>query len=226
MDLYDLYEDVSKKFNTNDSSLKRILDNGIIVCKGNPEHEILLTGMNPSGSKQVAKDYTFKDAKDGPYWRKYHKLFTGYIDKVAYLDLFPFKGSCQKDFEDVITKNVDFMVDVLRITQREIERIAPKLIIVANKRSSAYWGAMDKYRWMGYKFAEVKNPTDKEIDVRRIIGVQDDNNDNNDRILNLPSTNLNGSIIVFYGLYDDRHDDKFKLTTENIDELYKLAQTH
>ena len=54
---------------------------------------------------------------------------------------------------------IPFIVDQINLTQHIIEDvIKPKVIIVKNKESAAYWGKLenDGIIWMGYKFEYMK----------------------------------------------------------------------
>ena len=67
------------------------------------------------------------------------------------------------------------LADILRITHREIIRIAPKVIVHVYKGSSYFWGfkeqapdfSNEKNPWMGYRF-EKKHTNN--LDVYQIIG--------------------------------------------------------
>ncbi len=196
---------------------------GICLCVGNPKGEILVTGINPS-RKRKAEDgdfvYTFKDAtanRRGYWWNLYNLLGENLINKTAYIDLFPLGFTNQNGFEDLIEKNIHFRAKFISITQREIETyIQPVLIIVANKQSSYYWGYDKESTWMGYDMVKLRN----DMELYQITGFKN----NPDRLNpNIHTSSLCGSLILFYGLKDERHKDKL-LTKENIIELYDIAK--
>lgn len=83
-----------------------------------------------------------------------------------------------------------------------------------------FWGALKKYTWMGYDFKRIESPIEgKTLDVFKIVGLRDEK----DRITE--STSLVGTVVVQYGLYDDKH---FKtcphriLCEEDIEKLLEL----
>lgn len=222
--MYNTYKKLIQDFNTeNKPNLKELLDRDIIVTKNNPANKILLAGINPSFDKiNTFIDFSFADSDEKiGYWRRYKNMFASHINEVAYLDLFPYKYSNQNEFEKLIKENIEFMAETLRITQNEIERLAPKLIIIANKRSLAFWGANNDCVWMGYQFEDIKENLlpDKEITIKKIVGMRNDSK----QLLPLNKTNLKGCYIIFYGLYDERHIKKHPkkiLTRNDIDTLY------
>lgn len=203
---------------------------GICLCVGNPVGGILITGINPS-RKRFAEDkdlaYTFKGAtveekrKTGKipniYWRqKYKMLGEELIEKTAYLDLYPLGFTCQDGFEDLIEKNYQFRAAIVSITQREIEtHIKPVLIIVANKKSSYYWGRNDDATWMGYDMEKISN----DMELYQIKGFKD----RPDRLnSDLKESSLSGSLILFYGMYDERNKEQL-LSESDFKQLYEKA---
>ena len=134
---------------------KRLYKRGLSLCINNPKGGILLTGINPSGT-DVESNSIFYDFKytEGSFWNQKLKLFTPkLLDKVAYLDLFPQKESTQVIFEK--ETSIDFRARMIETTQMEIERLMPKLVIIANKQSQYYWGFNKNSRWMGYNLERV-----------------------------------------------------------------------
>lgn len=222
-ELYNKYLGVLQKYKSKET-LRNIFDRDIIVCVDNPKNKILLAGINPSWNpKDIEhKEFTFKNTLNAGYWKRYHNLFRNHINDVAYLDLFPLKHSNQLEFERLIKTDINLMVDVLKVTQEEIESLSPKLIIIANKRSLSFWGAKQDCIWMGYDFEDVQVCIlGKDLIVKRIIGMRNDK----ESITNSKTTNLLGSIVLFYGLYDERHRAKFPnkiLDPEDIDVLLGL----
>ena len=84
------------------------------------------------------------------------------INRFDYLDIFHYKHKEQAVLKQKILKKaegVSFIIDELKLTQHIIENfIKPKLIIVNNKETWAYWGKLkDKgYVWMGYEFERLE----------------------------------------------------------------------
>lgn len=203
----------------------------ICLCVGNPVGGILITGINPS-RKRFAEDkefaYTFRGVTveekrrrgkiTSSYWRqKYKMLGERLIIETAYLDLYPLGFTSQDGFEDLIEKNYEFRAAIVSITQREIEtHIMPKLIIVANKQSSYYWGRNEDATWMGYDMERISD----DIELYQIRGFKD----RPDRLNpDLKDSALCGSLILFYGMYDERSKDKL-LTESDFNQLYEKAK--
>ena len=204
---------------------------GICLCVGNPTGGILITGINPSRSQSKKQDivYTFKKATveekrlegkiRNPTWRHLYEVLGEKLieEESAYIDLFPLGFTNQNDFEDLIENNINFRANIVSITQREIETyIQPVLIIVANKQSSYYWGYDKKSTWMGYDMTRMRD----DMELYQITGFKN----NPDRLNpNIHTSSLCGSLILFYGLKDERHKDKL-LTEEDIIKLYDFAK--
>lgn len=204
---------------------------GISLCVGNPTGGILLTGINPSLNPVFeGRDfaYTFKNAMieaknkiakgRKTYWtQKYNLIGDELVDVTAYLDLYPFVFTNQDVFEELIEKNLQFRAEIVSITQREIETyIKPVLIIVANKQSSYYWGRNENATWMGYDMVKIRD----DMELYQIKGFKV----KTDRLnSDMKTSSLSGSLILFYGMYDDRHKDKL-LTKDDINELYNYAK--
>ncbi len=203
----------------------------ICLCVGNPVGGILITGINPS-RKRFAEDkefaYTFRGAtveekrKTGrisnSYWRqKYKMLGEELIEKTAYLDLYPLGFTSQDGFEDLIEKNYQFRAAIVSITQREIEtHIKPVLIIVANKKSSYYWGRNDDATWMGYDMEKLSD----DMELYQIKGFKD----RPDRLNpDFQESSLRGSLILFYGMYDERNKEKL-LSESDFKQLFEKAK--
>ena len=200
---------------------KRLYKRGLSLCINNPKGGILLTGINPSGT-DVESNSIFYDFKytEGSFWNQKLKLFTPkLLDKVAYLDLFPQKESTQVIFEK--ETSIDFRARMIETTQMEIERLMPKLVIIANKQSQYYWGFNKNSRWMGYNLERVNEEIikGKEIYLYKINGFRPENDRiNQDK---LHTTHL--KYILLYAMYDQRHEAKYAnriLSAEQIEQLY------
>lgn len=188
--------------------VKDILNRGVANCYGNPSDGILVVGINPSDDKirRDSDDYSFtlKDnvftiEKPKGLWKLFLNIFNTQAlrDKVGYLDLFPIRCTSQREFDIRFKDEIGLKVALLKVTQQEIERLRPKVILILNKRSAAYWGALSKFVWMGYKLM----PSIETERIRKdtIIGMRDG------RILLDLQTNLIGTKVIWYGLYDHRH---------------------
>ncbi|MDL2224447.1 hypothetical protein LJB92_03950, partial [Bacteroidales bacterium OttesenSCG-928-M06] len=119
-------------------------------------------------------------------------------ENTTYLDMFYFREKEQGFLKKHILSNPDgikFIVDQVNLTQHIIEDvIKPKVIIVANKESSAYWGklAEEGIIWMGYELEFVQNMVCGEL--YKIVGFLE----SEERIgPEFTTTNLMSSFILF-----------------------------
>jgi len=171
--------------------------------------DLLITGINPSfregkDNKDIADEYrhgpanqNFRLPKYDNYWGPLSKMIDErLIDRSDYLDIFHF---CEKDQNklrnEILSRGesgIKFVANELNLTQHIIEdMIKPKLILVKNKESWAYWGKIDGYVWMGYEFEKIKDYPCGEL--CKIIGLQ-----KNDRISpEIEDTCLKGSYVLF-----------------------------
>jgi hypothetical protein len=188
-----------------------VKERGFVFSENNYQKDILITGINPSFRKDAelgnfSFDFqlTLKEEKYDNYWSPLKKMIfdpENLIDlreKSAYLDIFYFREKEQNKLKKEILKSnkgIQFLVEQLKITQQTIENdIKPKLIIVKNKESAAYWGKLSENGiiWMGYKLDFVKSYVCG--DLYEISGFIE----SNERILSeIIETNLKGSLILF-----------------------------
>jgi hypothetical protein len=172
---------------------------------------VLISGFNPSfRSSDNVDNHSFDfqrilgDDKWDNYWGSLKKIIHDPLSNIdlrsqtAYLDIFYFREMTQSLFKNEILKSkegIQFAVDQLKLTQYVIESIIkPKIIIVKNRESAAYWGryADNGIIWMGYHLDYVRNLSCG--DVYKIIGLID----SSERILpEIHETNLIDSKILF-----------------------------
>lgn len=156
-----------------------ILERGFCRCHidSNQSASLLLTGINPSFKPkdevwpEEIRDFNVQ-APSGRYWLKKIKQFGEMWPQMAYMDLFPIRETSQKGIFEKTFRNANrFRADLLKIAQEEIETLAPKLIVHANRASMYYWGIKPKTRfgedphnyldpWMGYKVERVEMSDD------------------------------------------------------------------
>ena len=152
-----------------------ILERGFCRCHidSNQSASLLLTGINPSFKPkdevwpEEIRDFNVQTPSDR-YWLKKIEQFGEMWPQMAYMDLFPIRETSQKGIFEKSFRNANrFRADLLKITQDEIERLAPKLVVHANRASMYYWGIKPKTRfgedphnykdpWMGYKVERVE----------------------------------------------------------------------
>ena len=159
-------------------NLNKILRRGFWLCSNNPTGEILLSGVNPSfDGREKAEPCPFRECT-GRYWNLWTKIILAeYIaqKKVGYIDLFPLRVTKQqREFEEFVP--LELKAELLRVTQFELERLRPKLIIHANKTSSFYYGTDPESPWMGYDLEKVEVPGEigQKGTLYRIKGLMDD----------------------------------------------------
>ncbi|MFY8187114.1 MAG: hypothetical protein ACOVLC_04065 [Flavobacterium sp.] len=188
-----------------------IKERGFVLSENFDQKDILITGINPSFRKDADNGYysfdfqdTLKEEKYDNYWGPIKKMLIDKeetIDlrnKTAYLDIFYFREKNQIRLKKEILNNhlgIKFLVDQLTITQLTIENIIkPKLIIVKNKESSAYWGKNSSQGifWMGYKLKLIENLIFG--DLFKIIGLEETNQRIN---LDIKETKLLGCLVLF-----------------------------
>lgn len=156
-----------------------ILERGFCRCyiDSNQKSGLLLTGINPSFNPEdrvwpnEVHDFDVQKPS-GRYWLKKKKQFGDMWPQMAYMDLFPIRETSQEGrFEKTFRNANRFRADLLKIAQDEIERLAPKLVVHANRASMYYWGIKPKTRfgedphnykdpWMGYKVERVEMSDD------------------------------------------------------------------
>lgn len=184
MDLYQDYLEVLLSFPENSYFAKA----GFVACNNDESvnGNVLITGINPS--VPVNGQYVPTSSYPNPFKGDDNKYFSrlksfipeDMIHQTGYLDLFPFYEEAQKTLLSNIRGNEKMTADVLRVTQTEIERINPSLIIIANKSTYPFWGASDDCVWMGYDFQKVaKDELPEELqarglDIRIIRGFRQD----------------------------------------------------
>ncbi|MCG6191400.1 hypothetical protein [Maribellus maritimus] len=189
---------------------KFVAERGFVYSKNDKEKDILITGINPSfrqGADLISYDFDFgktlNETKWDNYWGPLKKIVfdcDNGIDlknRTSYIDIFYFREKEQKQLKNGILKNtrgIEFLVDQLNITQYIIEEIIkPKVIIVKNKESAAYWGKLAEQGiiWMGYKFEYLESFNCGELfEISGLI-------DSPERISDKNKTNLKGSLILF-----------------------------
>ena len=171
--------------------------------------DLLITGINPSFRKDKDNKDLPDELRHGPakvnftltkydnYWGPLSKMIDDDLKGCFdYLDIFHFWEKDQVKLQkEILCKGesgILFIADELNLTQHIIEDvIKPKLILVKNKESWAYWGKIDGYVWMGYEFEKVKDFPCGEL--CKIIGLQ-----SKDRIApEIEETCLKGCYVLF-----------------------------
>ncbi|MEZ4918463.1 MAG: hypothetical protein R2792_05095 [Saprospiraceae bacterium] len=188
-----------------------VKERGFVCSKNDSKMDLLITGINPSfregeNPESFCFDFheTMKETKYDNYWGPLRKILVDAENEIdlrsrtAYLDIFYFREKMQGQIRNGILKRpkgIEFLMDQLIVTQKLIEEIIkPKVIIVKNKESAAYWGKLsDKgIIWMGYKIVHEETLNCGEL--YKIAGLID----SPDRIArDIKITNLKNSFILF-----------------------------
>ena len=122
------------------------------------------------------------------------------MDRFDYLDMFHYKYKEQAVLKQKILKRaegISFIADELKLTQHIIENvIKPKLILVMNKETHAYWGKLKENGlvWMGYDFEKIRDYGCGEL--CKITGLQDSNERIAPEITN-ENSSLKGTYVLF-----------------------------
>jgi hypothetical protein len=150
-----------------------IKERGFIFSANYHQKDILITGINPSFRESDDVNLHSFDFQNtlhedwDNYWGPLKKMIRNESDIdlssiCSYLDIFYFREKEQTFLREKVLKSsagIPFIVDQINLTQHIIEDvIKPKVIIVKNKESAAYWGKLenDGIIWMGYKFEYMK----------------------------------------------------------------------
>ena len=228
-----------EKQNTPDDFVTAVLKRGFWTCWGNNKDvDVLVTGINPSFTGKQHEPFpafagtleatewshfypSFRECS-GNHWNPILKIVANQFrvnqpheEKAAYLDLFPLRVTSQKDIDKIPR---ELRANLLRVTQKEIEYLSPRLIVHLNRSSWFYWGIDIEYPWMGYDLEKIENYTGKG-ELYRICGMQ--NTDS--KILPLTKTNLEGSLLLLYKHQTPRGrllPEEERLTEEDIREIF------
>ena len=205
----DIYKQLSEIWSKDYISTlpSQIKERGFDYSENDRPKDILITGINPSFDPQEApnKSFNFQDillnkVPSSRYWQPIKKMLplVGMRLASAYLDIFYFREQNQNFLREEIIPNpagIPFLMDQLNLTQHIIEDvIQPKIIIVANKESEAYWGrlASKGIIWMGYDLQFIKQTNTG--DLYRITGLLN----SSQRIApEIKETNIKDSLILF-----------------------------
>ena len=185
----DLYSEYLKAINSF-PAYSYFSKSGFVACDNDEyvDGHVLITGINPrkpcNGMYIPTHSYCnpFKGKRDKYFSKLKSFIPNEMIHHIGYLDIFPFYEEAQNTLLSNIktSGNKSLIAKVLNVTQTEIERINPSLLIIANKSTYSFWGASDDCVWMGYDFETVAKedlPEElrmKNLDVRIVRGFRQD----------------------------------------------------
>lgn len=189
-----------------------VIANGSNYAINKEPKDILITGINPS-FREIEKAghvcFSFQEEmkrvaeKYDNYWGPVRKILYSpeegidLIPQTAYLDIFYFRKQRQSQLRQILKSpgGVAFIAEQLNLTQHIIEDIIqPRLIIVKNRESAAYWGKLSDrgFVWMGYQFEMIESSP--YGDWCRIVGLLD----SEERIApEIKGTNLLNTLVLF-----------------------------
>ena len=196
-----------------------------------PNSDVLVVGMNPSGSGNVFDMHVFADCHSD-FWNPLHEMLGEFDAEAGYIDLLPIRGGNQNSISN---RDSNLRGSLIGITQQYIEKMQPKLIILANLSAQFYFGLNEriwqKGIWMGYqgeKIFKENHPLEgakKRWDLYRITGLRDETDNNKNHRINfkiIDKTNLANTYILFYRQHKAHGNvvkDEEKITANDIKKL-------
>lgn len=202
----------------------------------NPDAKIggvMLAGINPSGqgSDDIIVDYRMcrSRAESGwgdphSFWGPKHQMMGKYDRYVAYVDLLPIRMTPQNKVDEL---DPSFRARLLEVTQKHIEEMKPKLIILLNQSALYYWGSNEDATWMGYDLGSPVGQLKGRWDLYQIRGLKTDKEDriNQDYFAaNENATQLEGSYFLHYCQVNRRRNyprPEYLLDSTDIELLLK-----
>lgn len=152
----------------------------------NPDAKIggvMLTGINPSGqgSDDIIVDYRMCRSRAeggwgdrGGFWGPKHLMMGKYDRYVEYIDLLPIRMTDQNEVDEL---DPSFRARLLEVTQKYIEEMKPKLIILVNQKALYYWGSNEDATWMGYDLGNPVKQIKGRWNLYQIRGLKTDKKD-------------------------------------------------
>lgn len=148
-----------------------IMGRGFAACYIEKQKDILLLGFNPQvGITESDRIYSFPFRFQG-YWGDINKMIKSpgldLKSNTQYLDLFAFRESDQEVAIKEVIQNpalFPYVVEQVSLTQEFIETIViPRVIVVKDKASWAFFGKLPQFTWMGYSFEHLKDTPHGEV---------------------------------------------------------------
>lgn len=200
--MQDEHEYLWEKYGNANDIMKR----GYNICRNTTQKDILIVGYNPSFNKSESiGNQPPYELPDNPLLNQLLvSPTTDLRSKAAYIDLFSFRESDHAKANQQVVLNpqmFSYVVEQVCLTQNMIEElIRPKLIIVLNQDSWAYFGKLPEFTWMGYRF--LSYPKTINCEIWRIV----DYSKKPDRInIEREQTNIKNSLAIFLSEKDKVH---------------------
>ena len=142
------------------SSINSIMGRGFSACDIEKQKDFLVLGFNPQAGISESNSVYFVPISFSGYWGVINKMISSrdldLRQNAQYLDLFAFRESNQEAaIRDVIQNPALFpyVVEQVCLSQELIETIVmPKVIVIKDKTSWAFFGKLPQFTWMGYTF--------------------------------------------------------------------------
>ena len=194
-------------------------------------HGLSIKNFDPEKWKEGRLKCGKKGIRWDTYWGPMYKMLCiddiNLLNRFDYLDIFHFREQEQSKLSKEILQNDkmynedgrNFIVDELNLTQHIIEDvIQPRLILVKNKESWAYWGKLkdEGLIWMGYDFIEIRKYSCGDLCM--INGLLDSNERIAPEITN-ENTNLKGTYVLFSEHITRYTEQKKRPTAHLLNEL-------
>ena len=193
-----------------------IMRRGYHICHNSTQKDILLVGYNPSFDKgeKVGNQQVYQLPDREAIKKMLVSSQTDLRDRAAYIDLFSFRESNHQIANQQVVLNpqmFNYIIEQVCLSQNMIEEvIRPKVIIILNKDTWAYFGKLPEYTWMGYRYLTCSAIIPHEFS--RIV----DNSNKTDRInIEREQTNLKNTKVLFL----DENDLQSFPTPEEIERI-------
>ena len=144
-------------------TINNIMKRGYKICQNITQKDILIVGYNPKYNTDNSIDNLsiYPLPEDAIINQLLVSPQKNLRYKTAYIDLFSFQESDHQFANQQIVLNPQlfgYVVEQICLTQNMIEEIIkPKLIIILNQDSWAYFGKLPQCTWMGYEFKTIKS---------------------------------------------------------------------
>ena len=176
------------------------MKNGYRICQTNEQKDILIVGLY-CNTDHIINGRTIYPLSQHERISSLDYNLNGAGDNLqnhaAYMDLFPIQStSAQFEILKEIIQNpkmFDYVVEQISLNQTIIEDVVrPKLIIIQDEHSWAFFGKLPEFVWMGYEFQLIEKTA--YGDLCRIVGFRSDDRIQPDR----KQTNLIGTKVLFH----------------------------
>lgn len=195
-----------------------IMRRGYHICHNSTQKDILFVGYNPSFDKgeKVGNQHVYQLPDKETIKRMLVSSLTDLRDRTAYIDLFSFRESNHQVANKQIVLNpqmFNYVIEQVCLSQNMIEEvIRPKVIIILNKDTWAYFGKLPEYTWMGYRYLTCSAIIPHEFSL--IVNYSN----KTDRInIEREQTNLKNTKVLFL----DENDLQSFPTPEEIERILK-----